>query len=80
MTMAEELIQRGRLVGRIEGLIDILEEQLTTKFGGIGLEHRRFVAKRIEGQLFIYLNRIRTADTLEEVFAVTEPPARSASD
>jgi predicted transposase YdaD len=69
MTIAEELMQKGRQEGRQEGRSSLLERQLTLKFGEIQAEHLQRLSTATAEQLVAYAERILTADSIEAVFA-----------
>jgi predicted transposase YdaD len=73
MTMAEELIQQGRIegraTGRAEGQAALLSKQLTRKYGEIPPLYRARIEAATSEQLEAYAERFVFADTLASVFA-----------
>ena len=73
MTIAEELIQRGRgegrAEGRVEGRAELLVKQLVHKFGELPSEYVSRITAASDEQLERYAVRLLTVDTLARVFA-----------
>jgi flagellar biosynthesis/type III secretory pathway protein FliH len=73
MTIAEELIQRGRVEGRAEGRVEgraeLLVKQLVHKFGELPSEYVSRITDASDEQLERYAVRVVTVDTLARVFA-----------
>lgn len=80
MTMAEQLLAKGRVEGRVEGEAKgraegrvegralALSKQMALKFGALSTEHAAHIASATEQQLDVYIMRILTALTPEAVF------------
>jgi predicted transposase/invertase (TIGR01784 family) len=73
MTMAEELMQKGRAEGRaegrVEGQITLIVKQLTRKFGDLPAEYRARLETATTDLLERYAERLIGAGTLAAVFA-----------
>lgn len=69
MTMAEELMQKGRAQGRAEGQVTLLVKQLTRKFGDLPAEYRARLEAATTELLESYAERLLGAGTLAAVFA-----------
>jgi predicted transposase/invertase (TIGR01784 family) len=69
MTMAEELMQRGRVQGRAEGQVTLLVKMLTRKFGDLPAEYRARLETATTDLLEHYAERLLGAVTLAAVFA-----------
>jgi hypothetical protein len=73
ITYAEKLIAQGREQGREEGRqvghTELLEKQLTLKFGQILPEYRAKLEQATREQIDTYAARVLTADSLAAVFA-----------
>jgi hypothetical protein len=69
MTMAEELIQKGRVQGRAEGQVTLLVKQLTRKFGDLPAEYRARLETATTDLLEHYAEQLLGARTLAAVFA-----------
>jgi predicted transposase YdaD len=65
MTMAEELRAEGRIQGRVETLIRLMQH----KFGAPPAQYARRLQQATEQQLDRYIERILTASTPDELFA-----------
>ena len=76
MTVAEELIQKGRAEGRVEGRAEgrvkaraeLVLELLTHKFGEVPDEYVATIESASAEQLDRYAKRMVTEDTLAKVF------------
>lgn len=72
MTAAEELRAegeaRGLAKGRAEGQAKTLEKQMTLKFGVLSTEHALLIDAASEHQLDVYVERILTATSADQVF------------
>ena len=68
MTVAEELMQKGRAEGRAEGQITLIAKQLTRKFGELPAEYRTRLEGATTDALESYAERLLTAMTLQDVF------------
>jgi predicted transposase/invertase (TIGR01784 family) len=77
MTIAEQLraegLAEGEAKGRAEGeakaRTHALKKMMTLKFGSLSAEHATRIEATTEQQLDMYIERILTASTIEEVFA-----------
>jgi hypothetical protein len=69
MTIAEELIQKGRVEGRVEGRAELLVKQLVHRFGELPTEYLAEIADATDEQLERYAMRVVTVETLAAVFA-----------
>jgi hypothetical protein len=73
MTIAEELIQRGRAQGhaegRAEGRAELFVKQLMHKFGELPPEYAAAIANANDELLERYAVRVVTVETLADVFA-----------
>jgi hypothetical protein len=65
ISYAEKLIEQGRN----EGTIQVLEKQLTLKFGAIESTYRTLIANATLEQLDRYVSRVLFAEQLADVFA-----------
>ena len=68
LTWEEEVLEKGRLVGLVEGKRETLKHKLTKKFGTLPEK----TMARIEAldsleELDTYLDRVLTAETLEDM-------------
>lgn len=72
MTMAEELMQKGRVEGRAqgraEGRVEMLVKQLIHKFGNVPSDYLAAIETASAEQLDRYAMRVVTVDTLAGVF------------
>ena len=68
MTIAEQLRQEGRQEGRQEERFEMLERVLLRKFKQIPPEYVSRITSVTEDQLDLYIDRILTARTIDEVF------------
>ncbi len=68
LTWEEEMMEKWRLAGLIEGKRETLKHQLTKKFGSLPqkTESRIEVLDSLE-ELDTYLDRVLTAETLEDM-------------
>lgn len=73
VTAAEKLRAQGRVEGRVEGKRTLLLAQLATKFGPVAAEVEARVARAEEGALDEWARRVVTVETLDEVFAASDP-------
>jgi hypothetical protein len=64
MTMAEQLIQQGRVEGRVE----IVEAILEQKFGALPPEYRQRLTSATEEQFARYCRRVLAAESLGDIF------------
>lgn len=65
MTIAEQLIQQGRVEGRAEGRVELLEQLILEKFGTLpSALHERLVSATDE-QFARYSRRVLRAETLD---------------
>jgi predicted transposase YdaD len=77
MTIAEELMQKGREVGhkegrkegRAEGQVTLLSKQLTRKFGELPDDYRARLEAATSERLEHYAEQLLVASTLAAVFA-----------
>lgn len=70
MTIAEQLEARGEARGEANARVKILTKQMTLKFGELSEEQAAHLAEATKQQLDTYIERILTASTPEDVFAV----------
>jgi predicted transposase YdaD len=68
MTAAEELRAEGEAKGRARGRAEVLDKQMTLKFGALSTEHALLIDTATEQQLDVYIERILTATSAAEVF------------
>lgn len=73
MTMAEELMERGRIEGlakgRAQGQAALLAKLLTRKYGDIPPEYRARIDEATSEQLERHAERFVFVETLADVFA-----------
>lgn len=69
MTFAEQLLQEGMEKGSRNALVEMLEKQITLKFGGLSAESAARVKAASNEELERYIERILSAETIESVFA-----------
>jgi hypothetical protein len=73
MTIAEQLraegLAEGEAKGEAKARTHALKKMMTLKFGSLSAEHATRIEATTEQQLDLYIERILTASTAEEVFA-----------
>ena len=69
MTPADQLRAEGLAEGEAKARTHALKKMMTLKFGSLSAEHATRIEATTEQQLDLYIERILTASTAEEVFA-----------
>ena len=68
MTIAEELIQQGRMEGRMEGRAEALMRMLVQRYGSVPERYRERFAAATDEQFDRYCRRMFEVSTLEALF------------